>query len=173
MDVIGIHHEDTREHKLPSGGIISNDVTADKHPVCGHRFSHVVLTVRIFPGQRTFVLVSNAVSFCYGGNEFPPYLEANEGSVHRNHLPPGLRESDSIYFSIKNCALKGEVMRTNTTAYERKVKKRLIDLGMTQTELAAQIGTTRQYLRKILIGERTGEKYREEIDRVLGISNVA
>lgn len=64
-------------------------------------------------------------------------------------------------------------MRTNTTAYERKVKKRLIDLGMTQTELAAQIGTTRQYLRKILIGERTGEKYREEIDRVLGISNVA
>ena len=36
------------------------------------------------------------------------------------------------------------------TAFGKQVKKRLIDKGMTQVELAALIGCNKQYLHKIL-----------------------
>lgn len=55
------------------------------------------------------------------------------------------------------------------TPYGRKVRKKLIDKNMTQVELAALLGCNKQYIHKILTGERSGKKYKEEISRILGI----
>lgn len=49
------------------------------------------------------------------------------------------------------------------------VKKRLIDLDMTQKDLADALGTTKQYLQKIMRGERSGEKYVEKICEILDL----
>lgn len=59
------------------------------------------------------------------------------------------------------------------TAFGRKVRKRLIDMDMTQVELAALLGCNKQYLHKILIGERSGTKYKEMILTILEIDKVA
>lgn len=63
--------------------------------------------------------------------------------------------------------------QTRLTPFGVKVKKRLIDRNMTQVELAALIGCNKQYLYKILCGERSGNKYIEEISRILDIKTVA
>ena len=63
--------------------------------------------------------------------------------------------------------------RTELTPWGRKVKKRLIDKGMTQVELALLVGCGKQYLHKILTGERSGRKYMGEIVRILGIDEAA
>lgn len=71
---------------------------------------------------------------------------------------------------------RGEQMKTKQmelTAFGKQVKKRLIDKGMTQVELAALIGCNKQYLHKILCGERSGKKYLEDISRVLDIEVAA
>ena len=47
------------------------------------------------------------------------------------------------------------------TPYGRKVRKKLIDKNMTQVELAALLGCNKQYIHKILTGERSGKKYKE------------
>lgn len=49
------------------------------------------------------------------------------------------------------------------------VRKRLIDLNMSQVELAQQVGTTKVYLNLILYGERSGKKYLSKIYQVLGM----
>ena len=54
--------------------------------------------------------------------------------------------------------------------YGKLVKKRLIDLGMTQAELPEMIGVGRPYICRILTGDRSGEKYKADIDRILKIS---
>ena len=66
-------------------------------------------------------------------------------------------------------------MRTHRelTPMGKKISKRLIDLGMTQRELANRIGSTPQYLQKILHGERSGKKYLASIEEVLKISLAA
>ena len=43
-------------------------------------------------------------------------------------------------------------------------------MNMTQVELAEQVGTSKQYLGKILFGERSGTMYLEKIDQVLELS---
>lgn len=53
--------------------------------------------------------------------------------------------------------------------YGKQVKKRLIDLGMTQKELAAELGVGCQYMCRILNGDRSGRKYRKDIDRILDL----
>ena len=55
------------------------------------------------------------------------------------------------------------------TAYGKKVKHKLIEMNMTQVELAEQVGTSQQYLGKILFGERAGTMYLEKIDQILQI----
>lgn len=55
------------------------------------------------------------------------------------------------------------------TPFGKTVRKKLIDKNMTQMELAAMIGCNKQYLHKILTGERSGRKYIEDIARVLEI----
>ena len=59
------------------------------------------------------------------------------------------------------------------TPFGRKVRKRLIDKEMTQVELAALIGCNKQYIHKILVGERSGKKYINEIARILEIDVAA
>ncbi|SES65062.1 helix-turn-helix domain-containing protein [[Clostridium] polysaccharolyticum] len=54
------------------------------------------------------------------------------------------------------------------TPYGKEVKHRLIELNMTQVELAEQVGTSKQYLGKILFGERSGETYLEKINQIIG-----
>lgn len=55
------------------------------------------------------------------------------------------------------------------TPFGKKVRKRLIDRNMNQVELAARLGCSKQYLYKILTGERSGKKYIREIERILDI----
>lgn len=69
-------------------------------------------------------------------------------------------------------------METGTSKKEysklgKLIKKKLIDKNMTAVQLADALGTTPQYLNKILHGERTGEKYIEDIRRILGIDTAA
>ncbi|MDP4092570.1 MAG: helix-turn-helix transcriptional regulator [Bacillota bacterium] len=49
------------------------------------------------------------------------------------------------------------------------IKKRLIEMGMTQKELASQSGTSEKYLNLILYGERSGIKYISIFEEILGI----
>ena len=53
------------------------------------------------------------------------------------------------------------------TAFGAVVKKRLIDKDMTQVELAEILGTSNRYINMILYGERSGEKYLQDIIKVL------
>lgn len=55
------------------------------------------------------------------------------------------------------------------TDFGKEIKIRLIEKNMTQVELAELLGTTKQYLGKILYGERNGEKYRYKISKILDI----
>ena len=50
-----------------------------------------------------------------------------------------------------------------------KVKKRLIELGMTQRQLANDIGANENYLTDILNGRRSGRKYKDAIIRKLNL----
>jgi transcriptional regulator with XRE-family HTH domain len=49
------------------------------------------------------------------------------------------------------------------------VKKTLIEKGMTQVQLAEEVGTSNKYLNLILYGDRSGEKYLVGIAKVLGL----
>ena len=66
---------------------------------------------------------------------------------------------------------RGECMEL--TDFGKVVKKKLIDKDMTQAQLAAMIGCGNQYLHKILVGERSGDKYKEAISVILEIDLVA
>lgn len=50
------------------------------------------------------------------------------------------------------------------------VKKRLIEIGKKQVELAKEIGTSGKYLHLILIGERSGKSFIPKIAEALGLS---
>lgn len=56
-----------------------------------------------------------------------------------------------------------------TKEFGRVVKKRLIELEMTQAELAEMLGMTRQDLCRMLKGRRPGYKYRKKMLKVLKI----
>lgn len=58
------------------------------------------------------------------------------------------------------------------TPFGKRVKKRLIDKNMTQIELAGMLKCNKQYLYKILTGERSGEKYIGKISEILEINEV-
>lgn len=59
--------------------------------------------------------------------------------------------------------------RVELTPFGKQVKKKLIDKNMTQMELAGMLKCNKQYLYKILTGERSGEKYIERIAEILEI----
>ena len=51
--------------------------------------------------------------------------------------------------------------------YGIKVKKRLLEIGMTQRELAKIVGISDKNMSKILCGDRKGWKHRDRINEVL------
>ncbi|MEF2968331.1 helix-turn-helix transcriptional regulator [Paenibacillus sp. M1] len=51
------------------------------------------------------------------------------------------------------------------------IKKRLIETGKTQYQLAAEVGTSSNYLYLIMIGERSGRSYIGKIAEALGIES--
>lgn len=55
-------------------------------------------------------------------------------------------------------------------AREKLVKKKLIDVDMTQRELACKIGVHETFLTNMLKGRKVGEKYWLKIALVLGMS---
>jgi len=55
------------------------------------------------------------------------------------------------------------------TTFGLSVKKRLLDKGMTQKELARELGIHGCYLTEILYGIRAGWKYREQIEDILSM----
>ena len=57
------------------------------------------------------------------------------------------------------------------TDFGKTVVKALVEQDMTKTELAAQIGTSPQYLSYILHGSRSGEKYYKPIVAALNLDN--
>lgn len=63
--------------------------------------------------------------------------------------------------------------KSKLTSYGKLIQKRLIDKGMTQVELAEQVGCGPQYLWRILYGVRSGKKYQEKISELLDIETVA
>lgn len=60
--------------------------------------------------------------------------------------------------------------KTEYSSLGKLIKKKLIDRNMTAKELADALGTTPQYLNKILHGERSGEKYIQAIKEILDIA---
>lgn len=55
------------------------------------------------------------------------------------------------------------------TPFGERIKERLVDINMTQKQLAKKLGTSNAYLSMILYGERSGEKYINEMKSILGI----
>jgi len=56
------------------------------------------------------------------------------------------------------------------TPFGLKVKNRLVDINMTQKELAKRLGTSDAYLSMILYGERAGTIYIESIKKILDLN---
>lgn len=54
----------------------------------------------------------------------------------------------------------------------KEVKKRLIDLDMTQQQLANALGIASSYVNDIVLGNRYGEEYLSKILDILGIEDV-
>lgn len=52
-----------------------------------------------------------------------------------------------------------------------KIKTRLIELNMTQRELANKVGVNENYLTDILNGRRSGKKYMDSINKELNIED--
>lgn len=52
------------------------------------------------------------------------------------------------------------------------IKKRLIELNMTQREFASKIGANENYINLIIYGERSGAKYYDKIGQILKIDIV-
>lgn len=81
------------------------------------------------------------------------------GTMYLEHIDRELLASENID------------RKSTLTSYGKEVKCRLIELNMTQQELADMVGTSKQYLGKILHGLRSGTKYVGEINRILGLGN--
>lgn len=53
--------------------------------------------------------------------------------------------------------------------FGKKVKRRLLDVGMTSRELAELLNVRPQYISSICTGRRSGIKYRRKIMEILGM----
>ena len=68
-----------------------------------------------------------------------------------------------------NCIGVVEMMDVKTKEFGKVIKMRLIELEMTQTQLAEILGISRQELSRMLKGRRPGYKYREKMLKVLNL----
>ena len=55
------------------------------------------------------------------------------------------------------------------TPMGKEIKRRLVELEMSQEELATSVVCSPQYINHIIYGERSGEKYLEQIFLILGM----
>ena len=81
------------------------------------------------------------------------------GTMYLGHINQELLSSSSQYAAREN----------TLTPYGQEVKCRLIELNMTQVELAKKVGTSKQYLGKILHGKRSGATYIDSINKAIGL----
>lgn len=65
--------------------------------------------------------------------------------------------------------LSSENKRPAGNALGKIIKIKLIEHNMTQVELANKLGISRQYVCRIISGDRSGKKYLKEIKRILSI----
>lgn len=65
---------------------------------------------------------------------------------------------------------KNPVLKNEYSKIGKQIKKKLIDRNMTAKQLAELLGTTPQYLNMIIHGDRSGDKYIEEIKKILDIA---
>jgi DNA-binding XRE family transcriptional regulator len=75
-----------------------------------------------------------------------------------------------VYFERKPIIiliLEDGMKKRKLTGFGIEVKDRLTDINMTQKKLAKEIGLSPVYLSMILYGERSGEKYLDEIKAFL------
>lgn len=72
-----------------------------------------------------------------------------------------------------NKNLSSEKKRVASTAFGKIIKIKLIEQNMTQVELANKLGISRQYVCRIISGDRSGRKYIADIKRILNIDEVA
>lgn len=56
--------------------------------------------------------------------------------------------------------------------YSIRVRAKLKEVGMTQTDLANSLGITQAYLSDILLGKRSGPKAREHLKKVQEILRI-
>lgn len=59
--------------------------------------------------------------------------------------------------------------QSDLTPLGKEIKYKMLDLGLTQKQLAAEAGTTPAYLAHIMYGRRTGDKYIHKIGKILDI----
>lgn len=52
-----------------------------------------------------------------------------------------------------------------------RIKKRLIDVGKTQAQLALEVGTSAMYLNLIMYGDRSGKTFLPKIKRLLQLED--
>lgn len=65
-----------------------------------------------------------------------------------------------------------DTKQNKTLMYSRtgkKIKKGLVDKDLSARQLSEMVGTTPQYMNKIIHGVRSGEKYMGDICRILEI----
>lgn len=61
------------------------------------------------------------------------------------------------------------MQKRQITPFGKEMKRRLLELEMSQEELASLVGTSPQYINHIIYGERSGEKYLDSIEQILGM----
>lgn len=63
-----------------------------------------------------------------------------------------------------------QINKRRYSAFGKQIAKGLIDKDMTAKQLADMLGTTPQYVNKIIHGERPGRKYLDQIRAILDIA---
>lgn len=77
-----------------------------------------------------------------------------------------------FYINTNDKEEKGDFMaktKRQITPMGKEIKRRLVELEMSQEELATSVGCSPQYINHIIYGERSGEKYLEQIFLILGM----
>ena len=60
--------------------------------------------------------------------------------------------------------------KNKLTPLGKDIKKKLVDIDMSQVELAERVGTTKSYLSQVMRGGKSGEKYLTAICAVLDLN---
>ena len=77
-----------------------------------------------------------------------------------------------FYINTNDKEEKGRLLwqtKRQITPMGKEIKRRLVELEMSQEELATSVGCSPQYINHIIYGERSGEKYLEQIFLILGM----